>query len=497
MATIFFGRDEAAFQERIVIFRTEPENGGDETVGNSLHKLFNPASIAVLGASEDLERIGGLTLHFLRRHGYRGRIYPVNPKYPALQGLPCYASVADIPGPVDLALIGIPRASVFDALRQCASKKIPFAVLFSAGYAEMGRSGREEQEKLKDFARSAGIRIVGPNCIGFINAHERVAASFVSGLETEEIVSGGLALITQSGGIGNTILTRAQDRSIGLSCFVSSGNELDLEAADFLEHFLEDPRTRAIAFLLEDLKDPRKFSRMAEKARKAGKPLLALKVGRSEKGRLAASSHTGAISGADSFYEALFRQRGVCRVGAVDELFETGNLFVRFGKPTGNRAAVLSTSGGSGALVADLAADHGIELPPPSNRTRAALREWTPAVSGIANPMDITTQFMNDPEAISAYLRAFAGDGGFDFLIVMLTFSSGDKSSGVAQRIAAIAPSLKKPLALCWPVGNMAERAFRTLEKAGVPLFFQPERCLSALGRFARYGRFSYRPKKF
>jgi len=353
---------------------------------NSLEKLFNPDAIAILGASEDLNRIGGLTLHFLLRHGYRGRIYPVNPKYKTIRGLPCFATLTDIPDSVDLVLIGIPRAFVFEALGQCAAKKTPFAVLFSAGYAEMGPSGRAEQERLKDFARRAGVRIVGPNCIGIINAHDRVASSFVSGLETERIVPGGLALITQSGGIGNTILTRAQDRSIGFSCFVSCGNELDLEAADFLEYFLQDSRTRAIAFLLEGLKDPRKFSRMAEKARKAGKPVLVLKVGRSEKGRLAASSHTGAISGADSFYEALFRQQGICRVEAIDELFETGNLFVRLGRTTGNRAAVLSSSGGSGALIADLASDQGIELPLPSDQTRKRLKDWTPAVSAITTP---------------------------------------------------------------------------------------------------------------
>jgi len=461
----------------------------------SLQKLFNPDSIAILGASEDLGRIGGLTLHFLLRHGYHGRIYPVNPKYKKIRGLSCYAGITDIPGPVDLALVAIPRASVFEALRQCAQKKTPFAVLFSAGYAEMGSSGRSEQERLRDFGREAGIRIVGPNCIGIINAHERVASSFVSGLEAEKILAGGMALITQSGGIGNTILTRAQDRSIGLSCFVSSGNELDLEAADFLEYFLQDSKTQVIAFLLEDLKNPRKFSRMAEKARKAGKPILALKVGRSERGRLAASSHTGAISGGDSFYEALFRQKGVIRVEAIDDLFETGNLFVRHGRATGNRAAILSTSGGSGALLADLASDHGIDLPLPSQETQNRLKDWTPAVSAITNPMDITTQFMNDPEAISVYLHAFADDRKFDLLILMLTFSSAVKTAEIAEALTVVAPSLRKPLIVCWPVGNMADRAFRILEKAGVPLFFQPEKCLSALGRFVHYGARQTYPK--
>ena len=452
-----------------------------------LEKLFHPESIAIIGASEDLSRIGGLTLHYLRRHGYKGRVYPVNPKYDAVMGFPCYGAVTDIPGPVDLALIGIPRSLVGDALRQCAAKKTPFAILFSAGYAEMGAEGRKEQEGLREFARKADIRIVGPNCIGIINVHDRVAASFVSGLEAERIIPGGIALVAQSGGIANTILTRANDRSIGLSHFVSSGNELDLEAGDFLEFFLSDPKTRAVAFLLEDLKNPRKYFRWAGKAREAGKPIVVLKVGRSEKGRQAASSHTGAMSGADSFYDALFKQRGICRVGDIDELFEVGNLFVRYGRAGGNRAAVLSTSGGSGALLADLAADHRIDLPRPSLQTGERLRDWVPAVSAITNPMDITTQFMNDPEAMSAYLRAFADDPNFDFLILMLTFSSKDKSRMMAERVAAVGPSLRKPLVVCWPVGKMADPAFQILEMAGVPLFFHPARCLSALGHFVRY----------
>jgi acetate---CoA ligase (ADP-forming) len=460
-----------------------------------LGRLFRPASIAIIGASEDLSRIGSLALHYLLRHGYKGRIYPVNPKYKEVMGFPCYPAVTDIPGPVDLALIGIPRPLVPDALRQLAAKKAPLAILFSAGYAEMGAEGKKEQEAVKELARNSGIRIVGPNCIGIINVHDRIAASFVSGLEMERITPGGIALVAQSGGIGNTILTRANDRSIGLSYFVSSGNELDLEAADFLEYFLSDARTQVIAFLLEDLKDPRKFSMWAGKAREAGKPIVVLKVGRSERGRQAASSHTGAMTGADSFYEALFKQRGICRVADIDELFEVGSLFVTYGRAGGNQAAILSTSGGSGALLADLAADHGIDLPLPSPQTPMRLKDWAPAVSAITNPMDITTQFMNDPEAMSQYLQAFADDPNYDFLILMLTFSSSNKSRSMAESIAAVGSSLKKPLVVCWPVGHMADPAFRILQEAGVPLFFHPGKCLSALGHFVRYAEGEKRRK--
>ena len=454
----------------------------------TLNALFHPRSIAIIGASDDLTRLGGLPIRFLRQHGYKGKIFPVNPKYSEIAGLPCYPSPKDIPAPVDLALIGIPRQFVFEAFKGCAEKRVPFVILFSAGYAEMGEGGRKEQEELRKFAREAGIRVVGPNCIGIINTHEHIASSFTSGLEIESLIPGAIGLITQSGGVGNCFLTRANDRSIGLSYFISSGNELDLEVADFLEYFVQDGRTRSIALLLEDLKNPLKFSQIADRALKAGKPIVALKVGRSEKGREAAASHTGAMSGADTFYDGLFRQKSISRVFDIDDLIELANLFSCYQPPAGNRIAILTSSGGSGALLADLSTDHRLSLPAPSTRTRDRLHDVAPAVASIANPMDITTQFMNDPEVIARYLQVFAEDENFDLLILTFTVSTSDRTLKVAERIAAIQPSLAKPLIVCWPVGNMARQAFSCLERADIPLFFHPGRCLSAVGHFVRYG---------
>ena len=463
--------------------------GGEPPHAYGLNALFNPRSIAIIGASDDLSRIGGLPIRFLRQHGFRGKIFPVNPKYREIAGLPCFPSLPAIPEAVDLTLVGIPRQFVFDAFRDCAAKKVPFVILFSAGYAEMGEVGRKEQQELRRFARDAGIRVVGPNCIGIINPHDHVAASFTSGLELENIIPGSIGLITQSGGVGNCIFTRAKDRSIGLSYFISSGNELDLEVSDFLEYFIEDERTRSIALLLEDLKDPKKFARAADGAWQAGKPIVALKVGRSEKGREAAASHTGAMTGSDALYDGLFKQKGIARVLDIDDLMELANLFARYESPAGDRVAVLSSSGGSGALMADLAADNRLRLPTPSGRTRDQLHDITPAVASIANPMDITTQFMNDPEAIARYLKTFAEDENFDLLVLTFTVSTSERTLKVAERIAALQPSLPKPLIVCWPVGNMARDAFHCLEQAGIPLFFHPARCMSALGHFVQYGR--------
>ena len=456
--------------------------------GKGLDLLFNPRSIAVVGASDDLTRIGGLPIRFLRQHKYPGKIFPVNPKYQEIAGLRCHPALKEIPEPVDLALIGIPRPLVFQAMKDCADKKILFVILFSAGYAEMGEGGRKEQEELRRFVRSIGIRVVGPNCIGIVNTHDQVATSFTSGLEIDSLLPGAIGLITQSGGVGNCVLTRTYDRSIGLSYFISSGNELDLEISDFVQFFLDDERTKSIALLLEDLKDPLKFSRVAGRALEAEKPIVALKVGRSEKGRQAAASHTGAMSGSDSLYDALFRQKGISRVFDVDELFEAAHLFASYPPPAGNRLAILSTSGGSGALLSDLASDQGLPLPAPSDRTRDQLQDVVPAVAPIANPMDITTQFMNDPEVIARYLKAFAEDENFDVLLLNFTVSTSDRTLKVAEKIAAIQPILPKPLIFCWPVGNMARPGFTFLERAGIPLFFHPARCLSAIGHFVRYG---------
>jgi len=450
--------------------------------------LFKPHSIAIIGASDDLSRIGGLPIRFLRQHGYAGKIFPVNPKYREISGLPCYPTLIEIPEPVDLALIGIPRQFVFAAFKQCADKKVPYVILFSAGYAEIGESGKKEQEELRMFARQAGMRVVGPNCIGIINTHDHIASSFTSGLEIESLIPGAIGLITQSGGIGNSILTRANDRSIGLSYFISSGNELDLEVADFLEYFVEDTRSRTIALLLEDLKNPKKFASVADKAYQARKPIVAIKLGRSEKGQQAAASHTGAMTGVDALYEGLFRQKNICRVSDIDDLLEVGNLFSRYEPPSGDRVAILTSSGGSGALLSDLAADFKLQLPAPSARTHDKLYDLIPAVASIANPMDITTQFMNDPEAIARYLRAFSEDENFDLLILNFTVSTSDRTLRVAERIAGLNPSLTKPLIVCWPVGNMARQAFHCIERAGIPLFFHPARCLSAVGHFVRYG---------
>lgn len=463
-----------------------------------LSRLFNPRSIAVIGASQDLGRIGGLPIRFLKESGYQGAIYPVNPKYDEIAGLPCYSSLTDIPEFVDLALISVPRKRVEDTFEQCGRKKVPFATLFSAGYAEMGEEGQKEQVALYQIAREANLRILGPNCIGYINTHDRVAATFISALFNGLPAPGAIGLVTQSGGMGNALLSRAADRAMNLSHFISSGNELNLTSADFVDYLADDANTRVIALFLEGLKDIPRFSMAAEKALACGKPIVAVKVGRSAAGQKAAASHTGALAGSDRILDGYFRQKGICRANDVDGLLETAHLFAVYDPPAGNRAALLSVSGGSGALLADLISEQNLVLPAPSEATRRQLHDITPQVTKIANPMDITTQFMNDTAAIKRYLTTFDRDENYDLLIFSLTFSDKDRTLPVAETIAGLKDKLKKPLIVCWPVGQTARSAFDCLEKAGVPLFFQQSNCAAAAGHFVRYGAYrrKFYPKK-
>ena len=452
--------------------------------------LFKPRSIAVIGASNNPSRIGGMPIRFLQKHGYPGEIYPVNPKYQEVFGLPCYPTLISIPGEVDLVLVAIQKRFVFETLQECSEKRVPYVILFTAGYGETGKVGKKEQEELLRFARRTGIRLIGPNCIGIVCPHEHLAASFISGLEMPSLIPGNIAVIAQSGGVCNAILTRTSERLMGLRGLISTGNELDLEMADFIEHFVQDPQTHVITLLIESLKNPAGFLRAADRAIQGNKPIVVLKVGRSEKGMEATASHTGAMAGSYAVHQGLFRQKGISSVSDIDELFEVAHLLGRYGPRGGNRLAILSISGGTGALMADLAADNRLLLPSPSPRTHDHLHDLIPETTSMSNPMDITTQFMNDKEAIARYLQTFAEDENFDVLVLVLTLTASEQTLALARHLTLIATSLEKPLVICWPVGMIAHQTFRHIEEAGIPLFFHPARCMSALGHFARYGKF-------
>jgi acyl-CoA synthetase (NDP forming) len=455
-----------------------------------MKRLFNPSSVAVIGASEEAARVGAMPIRFLINAGYPGKLYPVNPKRREIYGLPCYPSISSIPSEVDLVLMAIQKRFVPHALRECASKNVPYVILFTAGYSETGHEGEKEQEDLLRIAQKAKTRLIGPNCIGIVSIRNRLTASFLSGLEMQGLIPGPIAVIAQSGGVCNAILTKAADRFMGVGTLVSTGNELDMEAADFINYFTEDTETRVIALLIESLKRPDKFLKAADKALRNNKPIVVLKIGRSEAGSRAAASHTGAMTGSHEIHRGLFRQKGICPVSTVDELLELSHLLSRYGDRGGYRLAVLSSSGGMGALLADLAEMNGLRLPIPSGGTSLKLKDLVPQTGTMGNPMDTTSQYMNDSNAIDRYLRAFDEDDRFDVLVMVLTITASKQTVSLAKSLVLTAQTLKKPLVVCWPVGFTGHETFRHIQKAGIPLFFDPERCISALAHFARYSDF-------
>src|SRR3990170_9107411 len=265
-----------------------------DNIAGAIECLVRPRSIAIVGASDDFTKIGGRPIKYLLKHGYRGKIIPINPKYTEIAGFPCYPRVADVPGDVDQAMLIVANRLVFDVLEECAAKGVKAATIFSAGFAEAGEEGKMAQMRLRDFARERGVRLCGPNCIGVVNVNDGIFASFSLVGEKASLLPGKIGLISQSGSLAGSLVAGAQDRGIGFSYFVSSGNEADLEASDFVRYMIKDPAISVVAALIEGFRDGAKFKEVAEEALAAKKPLVVLKLGRYAKGRAAAASHTAA-----------------------------------------------------------------------------------------------------------------------------------------------------------------------------------------------------------
>ena len=307
---------------------------------NKIQALLQPKSIAIVGASANLSSMGGRLLKYLPMHGYKGDIYPVNPKYAEINNFTCYPSIIDLPKTPDTAIIIVSSQFVMDILKQCKKKGIPSATIISSGYAETGEEGRRKQMEIKNFANTSGIRVCGPNCLGYINTHHNIAASLAGRLGYSKMIKGGIAIISHSGALSSSILSRSQDKGIGLSYLVSTGNEADLETVDYIEYLIEDPNTKAIACLIEGFKNGAKFIRATELAYKKNKPIIVLKLGRSDVGEKAAASHTGSLTGSDAICDALFRQKGIIRVDDIDELFVIPNVLINSRIPKGRRIGI-------------------------------------------------------------------------------------------------------------------------------------------------------------
>ncbi|SDW13638.1 Acyl-CoA synthetase (NDP forming) [Albimonas donghaensis] len=460
---------------------------------NPLDALFRPRSVAVIGASSDPLKIGGLPVSFLKTQGYAGRILPINPKSPEIQGLRAWASLREAPGPVDLAIIAVPAALAEGALEDCAAAGVKGAVMFTSGFAEIDAGGAEVQARMAAAAKAAGVRLLGPNCLGFMNIAERIFATFAPVVNAGVPPLGRIGLVSQSGAFGGFAYSLARGRGLGLSHWITTGNEADLGFAECVEWLAGDPATDVIVGYMEGCRDGARLRRALEACRAAGKPVIVTKVGRSEAGAAAAASHTAALAGEDAVFDGVFRQYGAHRAGSIEECLDIAYAATTAGPPRGRRAGLYTVSGGAGVLMADAASAAGLEVPELTAETQAAVRALVP-FAGTRNPLDITGQVIQMEGAFRASLAGMAADGTCDLVVNFLSASGLSPATGpqIAADIAAVrAATPEVPHFLV----TLASPEFRAVvEAAGCPIYDDPGRAVRAAAALAGLAEAFARP---
>ncbi|SAK61174.1 N-acetyltransferase GCN5 [Caballeronia temeraria] len=454
-----------------------------------LDALVNPRSIAIVGASGDAASISGQPVRFLTQHGYRGALYPVNPKYREIAGVACYESIAALPETPDLALILVAARRVPQMLRECGERGIRHAIVYSSGFAESGPAGAALQRECTEIAGAHGMRVIGPNCQGMVSTASGVYAGFGAPFGVA-YRSGGLSLISQSGGFGCALLLAADELGIGLRHFITTGNEADVSLLELVDACIDDPGTSLIAAYIEGLKDARRLVGVAQRALDAGKPILAWKVGNTADGARAAASHTANLGGASALYRTAFRQAGVIEVSDVADLGDYANAFGMARLPRGERVAVVTLSGGAGILATDVCAQNGMSTPPLTPATIERLAPLVPAFASLNNPVDLTAGILTDPRIFADTLQIIADDPNIDAIAIMAAAASGEVARAMAGAITRVFAATAKPMMVAWNARrDMAREAYALLEEANVPLFPTPVRCARALAALSFYAR--------
>jgi acyl-CoA synthetase (NDP forming) len=453
-----------------------------------LEKFFNPRAIAVIGASQDLNTISGQPLKFLKSHGYEGRLYPINPRYQEVAGVRCYAQLADVPETPDLALILVNATRVADMLSQCGAKGVPYVIIFSSGFSEVGGGGVDLQQRLVAIARDHNIGVIGPNCQGMINVADKVFAGFGS-VFNADYDPGVVSMVSQSGGFGFSVMNlSSKDGGLAFRQMVTTGNEIGVSTLDFIEYFIRDPQTEIIAAYIEGLKDARRLIAVGHKALDAGKPVLIWKVGNTEQGQRAAASHTANLGGAMALYTAAFRQAGILQVEDIQDVIDYGRAF-RCGRlPRGNRLAIVTISGGAGILMTDECIARGMQLAQLAPQTLAKLREFVPSFGSLLNPVDVTAAIFNDLSLINRTLKTIIEDHNVDCVAMINASLQGEIAARIAGEIVAVAEETDKPLVLAWSARDVvAPEAYALLDAARIPHYKSPVRCGRALAALSWY----------
>lgn len=460
-----------------------------ESVQN-LRYVFEPASIAVVGASRTAGTVGHEVVHNLLMEGYTGAIYPVNPHAQAVHSIPAYPSVDALPAVPELAIITVPKELVLGVADACGRLGVRALVVITAGFKEVGGAGREREQQLLEVAQRYGMRMIGPNCLGVVSTDPatRMNATFAPIMPP----AGPVSFMSQSGAMGVTILDYAAEYGIGINHFVSVGNKADVSGNDLIEYWAHDPATRVILMYLENFGNPRRFTRIARSVTRQ-KPIIAVKAGRTAAGARAASSHTGALAGVDSATDALLAQCGVLRVDSVEELFDMAMAFGSLPVPRGNRVAVVTNAGGPGIIITDACEALGLSVAELSAETQARLRQNLPEEASVRNPVDMIATAT--PESYRLALEAVLADPNVDAAIAAFVPPLRVKQLDVARSIVAARETCpdKPMLAVLMGRAGLPEGRAQ-LTEAGVPAYIFPEAAARSLAAMYRYRRWLERP---
>jgi acetate---CoA ligase (ADP-forming) len=452
---------------------------------SSLASFFSPQAIAVIGASPEPHRIRGALLRLLRKNDFPGAIYPINPSYQDICGLACYPSLAAVGKPIDLALIAIPAVAVPNALEECAAAGVRHAIIISSGFAEDGVAPSDLQDRVAAIARRTGLRVCGPNAEGFHNELGRVTATFSPATDRDaDVVAPALpqriGIVAQSGGMGFALYNRGLAMGLSFSIIVTTGNEADLTAADFFAHLATREDTSAVLLFLEAIRDPQGFIAAAGFARTAGKPVVAIKIGRSAAGKAAASSHTASMAGWDAAYDAMFRRCGIAVANDIDEALAFIAALATNPPARGRRTAVLTVSGGAGALAADMISAKGLAMPELSEATQAHIRSFIPSYGATRNPVDITAGGAQGGGLLRG-IDLLSRDDGVDQIAVAISLANPTRVSFDLAGLKAIIAERRKPI-LFHSYTLPSSLGRNALVEAGAPLFPSLE-MLAAAGR--------------
>lgn len=456
-------------------------------------KLLNPQSVAVIGASDDPTRIGGRPIAYMQKQGFQGKIFPVNPNRTTVQGLVAYPNVAALPETPDVAIVIVPASLALESVTALAERGCAAAILFTSGFAETGPEGALAQQKLVEAAHAHGMRLIGPNSLGLINPCTHFYGTFATGCELGFPKAGGVAIISQSGAYGAHLMAVSTANDIGLSAVILTGNEADLTVGDMLQMVVEDPATQVIMLYSEGIKESAGLIAGLEAARRARKPVVMMKVGRSAVGSAAAQSHTASIAGDDRVIDAVLKELGVVRVQTTEQMLDIARLAVRGVYPAHNTLGVITVSGGAGVIISDAADAIGLPMPEMPQAAQARLLKLLPFAAP-RNPVDVTAQFLNEMSLVSTFTDTLITEGQYTSILGFFTYTGG---------VASIAPRLREQLKrvrnthpdCIFALSLMASREqIREYENDGFAVFEDPARAVIAIEAMGQFGRAFEKP---